>query len=679
MGGKSLIFVLLPLLCFAGQHLDDLHIKAKIGQHLDGLKIRLERPLYGEDPIQGVWTVSGTDSQLGTYSGQVEFRKIPEGYQFIRTILYDSAYFEGYRIASAWSGNASIIPGKVSISVELLRQDFIYKYGQLERTEADKDPMPVVGEFAFTDDSNITGTYTSPQNPQFLISETMTYQRPIETEPIFKIERWMKPSHNPPTPGMKAFLFWFFQDMHKCEDVIPYVDREEFQEAIHYWFYDRTDFNYYRNNRDKLRVVNKVIDDISLAETKRRALAFGPTIEEKARFFEENTEKFHINSLGMVVGYEKGSDPPIYYSDGDSDLWTGTYIASQAMRYKVTGEQKALDNLLHSLNGLFICCDIPQEPGQFARTIRPYNSPGEKSTEDDLAKGEWIRGTGPYADIDWLSGGNNDMLHGIVYGFLWASLAVPKTPEYQHIHNGIAKRTMTLARHNEVANNGRSIDMNIQWLAWLLTGRTEFWEEWHQIWDAEYMKLWLEAGGDGTHIQGISDWSGLHLGIISLLLTNILAQETQDPRIDLCQLALRKGVMHLKGIRHGLWFIAANALGNFQGNEGKFYLHEGIWVMREILMPKLEHNIDHRIKPSWCMSPYPSLFWYMDWKLPGHRRQGIYAYPNFERPSTDTLWTSNYLTCWGSESSREPHSVDFLHAYWMLRYYNIMPDDMGTP
>src|SRR5690606_34197077 len=46
---------------------------------------------------------------------------------------------------------------------------------------------------------------------------------------------------------------------------------------------------------------------------------------------------------GNVVDYEGG---------GDSAIWTGHYVASQAFRYGVTGESEALDNLAHAVAGV---------------------------------------------------------------------------------------------------------------------------------------------------------------------------------------------------------------------------------------------------------------------------------------------------------------------------------------
>ena len=49
-----------------------------------------------------------------------------------------------------------------------------------------------------------------------------------------------------------------------------------------------------------------------------------------------------------------------------------------------------------------------------------------KQSTIGTAPSSWTVGTGAYAGVAWLPGGNNDMLHGIDYGFLAAEQVLPQ-------------------------------------------------------------------------------------------------------------------------------------------------------------------------------------------------------------------------------------------------------------
>lgn len=60
----------------------------------------------------------------------------------------------------------------------------------------------------------------------------------------------------------------------------------------------------------------------------------------------------------------------------NSGFWTATYVASQAYRYKVTGEAEALENLKRTLQGMLDLMRITGVPGLFARSYVNLDLPG---------------------------------------------------------------------------------------------------------------------------------------------------------------------------------------------------------------------------------------------------------------------------------------------------------------
>jgi len=127
------------------------------------------------------------------------------------------------------------------------------------------------------------------------------------------------------TPSIdKALLFGFFASYHQLPQVSPFVDGPRFQEAIHFQTIDRTDFDYYRRHPGRLRVIDKVLDRISLAETEFRADAFRQRFAEKAEFYQEGLSGDLLGEHGMVV---RGIDPEgLAQPDSNSALWTGVYV-----------------------------------------------------------------------------------------------------------------------------------------------------------------------------------------------------------------------------------------------------------------------------------------------------------------------------------------------------------------
>ncbi len=203
----------------------------------------------------------------------------------------------------------------------------------------------------------------------------------------------------------REYLFGVFADYHKLPALQPYVNDLLFQRAVHLQILDRTDYDYYQQNPDWLRVINKIVDPISLAETEVRANAFRASLTSKEKFYQDGLTREFVGAHGMVV---RGIDSAGHVQpDNDSALWTGVYTYTQALRYKITGEEEALNNLRRSLKGLLTLMDITGQSSRFARTLRMHSA---------AVEAPWHAGSGEFAAFDWLEGGNNDMGKGLILG-----------------------------------------------------------------------------------------------------------------------------------------------------------------------------------------------------------------------------------------------------------------------
>ena len=619
-----------------------------------------------------IYDVSGTDSRYGAYKGLVELRTADEEPNFIRVIKFDELSFPDprlnidYDVYTAWTGELDA--AKNAVRVELKVADFIRQYDGVERTSADGEPVVVEGTIVADKDEQFTVTYESTEDSphSFTATETWNYKGIGHEKPMFVYEDKFVASHEPMPEGLRTALWALLADYHALDFYDDYRDREEFELAVHYFPHFRTDFAWYRENKGAIRVVNKWLDEISMAESMERRRAYAPTLAEKASAFDSEMPVLYLNSLGMVSSALIGSDPLVQSESGDGLLWTGGYIGGQVFRYLTTGEQEALDNWLFALEGLFLCHDIVQDPTIFARSVRLHVEDGNTN---------WVHGTGPYEDYDWLCCGNNDMIQGLYYGYLLSYIFLPDDSSYDSYREKIAERAMRLADSCEVAQGSDFNNIKANWLAYLATGNTVYRDRYQALWSKQSLKFWVNAGSGMFYVWGISDWSGQHLNTIGQLILWFLAYATEDEEsLDLLKEGWING-MRTNGVtRQVLWPVAAYSLANPPAELDKVF-DEAIWGLRESPFPKQNFDIDRRIDPAWCASPLPELFWKFDWSE-GGRHQGLYATPSFERGVADNDYTCNPLSFAATESDwSEGGGSDYLHTYWLGRYYGVIGED----
>ena len=139
---------------------------------------------------------------------------------------------------------------------------------------------------------------------------------------------------------------------------------------------DQTDFDFYRSNPDQIRLVDRVVDPISLAKEEIRASTFQSSFEDKASYYQNIMDAGLVGRHGMVLNRMSpgGAEQP----DQDGALWTGIYAYTQALRYRLSGDAVALSNLRKSLHGLFTSWISREIRGPLPEH---FGSPGPHSPE----------------------------------------------------------------------------------------------------------------------------------------------------------------------------------------------------------------------------------------------------------------------------------------------------------
>jgi len=642
--------------------------------------LQTQNEVHAEVSPQGgtVWQVSGSDtSDLSRppwpYTGRVELipTDVPQVFRFIRVIDYAPwVVVEGNRSLSwAWEGTArEEADGSIWVKVALQKADFVKSRatpaGTVGRTAADAQPVWVEGTFKPWSNA-LTGGFSGPG-----ISANETWSDPKASGPlpIFMKQVFELPTHGPIPADRRDALFLSFASFHALPTVQPYVNRPEFQNPVHTLVIDLTDFNFYQQRPTALRVVNKVIDAISLQETLARADAYKWSLAGKAAFYDENVAKVSIDpATGML--FEFIVQGAWGYPSGDSALWTGAYVASQAYRYRVTrdadGKEKALANLIRSVQGLMTLMEITGDRRTFARTLRA-------ATGKPVPP--WYPGTGPYASLEWFAGGNNDMFKGVMFGLAHAHALLC---EYPTGHDALCARirfnVTQIADNLSVAQPSGQNRLAAQWLAAYVTRKFSYLLRASAEWTVQAPIL---SQGNITVVyqDGIADWSGTHLAFVEYMLFSLLADRYPLPGIDAGS-TLRHGIesiyQQFARVWMGLWSVPFAKLGTSPHDDAAWIAG---WRLREIPAPQTQMDVDHRIRPDFVMSPFPISPWKGDWTQTD-RTQSLRSYPLFESMTYTVYdWKEPPFMYKADSRGLTYPGADYLIAYWLGRYLGVFTE-----
>lgn len=123
------------------------------------------------------------------------------------------------------------------------------------------------------------------------------------------------------------------------------------------------------------------------------------SLKEKERIFNERARQSVQDAGDHLIG-----------NSGDTLLWTGVYVASQAHRYKVTGDKQAIEQIEPSLRAFH---DLHKVTGNKTLVARRMQLQPDQKAE--LPK-EWFRGAAGYENYIWRGHVSWDMYVGYLYG-----------------------------------------------------------------------------------------------------------------------------------------------------------------------------------------------------------------------------------------------------------------------
>nr|MCR5484045.1 hypothetical protein [Clostridiales bacterium] len=128
-------------------------------------------------------------------------------------------------------------------------------------------------------------------------------------------------------------------------------------------------------------------------------------------YFEALMDKyFKREDYAADLTFEKNFDdgtPQISDNDG---LWTAEYVASQCLRFAVTGENDAAEKARRSMRAMMKLVDVTGIPGFPARA---YRRPGEDNYGDNDI--EWRKSSDETGDLEWKGETSSDETVGHFY------------------------------------------------------------------------------------------------------------------------------------------------------------------------------------------------------------------------------------------------------------------------
>ncbi|HZU98641.1 MAG TPA: hypothetical protein VFF73_18190 [Planctomycetota bacterium] len=619
----------------------------------------------------GTWTVTGTDPRYGAFSGTAVMAVSTQGYSVQRLVTYAQKLPDGRSLVEAWDATATVGAANVVVQATLRQADFLKRVGTMTRGPGTDLPLQVEGIFTapgggappgVKPGTTMSGLYAASGWQG--ASETWTFS--TQAAPPFPVTDLHHFAFSTSQPGLVNFFMSLFKSYHTLPDVAPYVSRPEFQAALCYEPVDRTAKDYYRQAGPTVVVIyDKVTDAISILEETQRANAFSYRLFEKAQKFEDDLVQRLTDSHGMIGAVDTSTGAR--WVSGDGALHQGVWVASQAWRYKVTGDPQALTNVENGVTTLCIIAEIDPDVTQFARAIQdcPSGTPPQG----------WTMGTGNFAGIAWLPGGNNDMLHGLDYGFM-AALSV--LPSGHPLLARIAADATSLLNNVKIAGSGDHAIFQ-SYVAWQITGDPAM-QSRHQGYMTSSSNIlgmaWLSAGDGIFNVLGVTDWSGHHLGECDLLCFALLGGANPTAEEQTWKAAAvscaKAAYGNMANARMGLLDVLAGA-SSVPGAAAA-----GKEILEELPYPKFvgDAECDLRITSEFCMCPFPSDPWKNDWMTNRGREQGIEGRPYFQRGCQDNVWNTAALDfTFGANVGLQP-AQDFLNAYWFARYTGqIGPND----
>jgi len=402
--------------------------------------------------------------------------------------------------------------------------------------------------------------------------------------------------------------------------------------------------------------------------------------------------EFHVSPYGGT-GYVYFDEPDSYgitgYSFGDSTIWTGAYLAAEAFRYAVTGSSAAKANAIRTVHALDAHLKITQVPGFIARFGGPDASPWNAHY---VGHDRYVLGTGEWEGSFWLNNTSRDQYTGWFFGMALAYDLIDDEPTREMIRRDVQEVIDDIQRDRYwiIGENGLPTDAGpnviaIMRLCWHLVAA-------HVLDNETYRRRYLDRWDQDRNEIEISSFSWLNkydeyygLNLSHMTYFNLWRLETDPDRRAVYLDAFHKQIRPVVEFTHNVFFdeiYLANCERAGECREYKATLED---LQAQILdfqdPPVREVPIEIPELPLDPVSVFLSdlidaldLRWLIDIEP-----QTLEPRPVKHRCPRSFMWQKSpyNIDCPGGDGTEVYPGIDYMLAYWMGRYYNLI--EPGNP
>ncbi|HLJ47829.1 MAG TPA: hypothetical protein VKU01_17555 [Bryobacteraceae bacterium] len=383
----------------------------------------------------------------------------------------------------------------------------------------------------------------------------------------------------------------------------------------------------------------------------------GSAAESDALAISSNIQARHVPYgaiLDPVYAAPNLDDLTGYTRCGDSALWTGTYLAAEAFRYKVTGSQDALANAKNAFAGIKGLADVTGY-NLLARCMIPLDSPyAPNTTGEQQSNGIY---TNSSAGWYWIGNTSRDEYSGVFFGLAVAYDMIDDSNLKSEISALVTRLLDYLRGHGwTVFNPDGSLSTTFiiradQQLSFLQVGRHVNPNHYSTSYDVDKI-FWSAEILAPIGVDVLSNDSYFKFNLDYMNLYNLIRLESSSFK-DIYEQAysvLRNHTDDQKNAHFNMIDLALNGPDASRDTDTASMLSD--WLQR----PRRDIYMDLRnVFPS-CNSP----------------DEACNPVPVPRRPTTDFLWQRNpYQLDGGGGGIVEGAGIDYILPYWMARYYNL--------
>ena len=415
-------------------------------------------------------------------------------------------------------------------------------------------------------------------------------------------------------------------------------------------------------------------------------------------------QPYHGGTVSVVFTDETRSEVDHYFEWNDSCEWTGLYLGGQAIRYHVTGDEQARDNVLRMVEMLSGNLYITGTPGYIARYWAeqdPLIYPGDEWCDDPQQRKCQHIEDGPDAEKWWWGETSRDMYNGWFFGMAMAFDLVDDEAMREVIRDNVehvltvlmSQNWMILNEEGEPTGYGPNVlpPWRMTWLTigYHITGNDAFRQELAKwLKDDRRVLLRVLSISFMNHYTQYPGNCLAHEYFYNLLRLGKVYFSEDDYAflVDLFETQAHT----FTRLSHNPWF---NGVFMSQGayspeNEDDPYqaqLEQDLGAFRAA--PNFQYHIDERDPTTYTLDPLSVLFSDLQDDYPFLRNlmggivdyQATEAFPVDLQCSTDFLFQRNPFhikECGADNPSVVNPGVDYLIAYWLASYHKFMSKDM---